>query len=218
MQMDSKWITNAYQMDPNGCKWIANGCIWIQMDTKWIPNGYKWIQMDSKWMQMDGSLGPFYPFESIWIHLNPFGSICYPFGIHLVSICYPFAIHLLSIWYPFGCIWPFHALLKTSKWIANGYQMDTKWIQMDPNGYQMDTKWIQFDPIECVCIHVVSIWYPFGIHLHHPFASKWIPNGSKWIPNGYQMDPNGSKWIQMDPNGSFNWIQLDPFAFKWLDF
>ena len=40
---------------------------------------------------------------------------------------------------------------------------------------------------------------------------------TKWIANGYQMDTNGSKWIQMDPNGSFNWIQLDPIAFKWLN-
>ena len=50
-------------------------------------------------------------------------------------------------------------------------QMDTKWIQMDPNG----SKWIiQLDPIGSNWIHLVSIWYPFGIHLDDPFGFIWI--------------------------------------------
>ena len=53
-----------------------------------------------------------------------------------------------------------------------------------------------------ICFHLVSIWYPFGIHLHHPFASKWIPMD----PNGYQKDPNGYKWIQMEHSIGSNWI------------
>ena len=102
---------------------------------------------------------------------------------------------------------------------------------MDPNGSN-GSKWIiQLDPIGFNWIHLVSIWYPFGIHLDDPFGSIWIHldpfdqflKYTSWPyqqmdTNGYQMDTNGSKWIQMDPIGSFNWIQLDPIGSIWYPF
>eukprot|EP00959_Pyramimonas_sp_CCMP1952_P147811 3093448-Pyramimonas_sp.AAC.1 len=71
------------------------------------------------------------------------------------------------------------------KWVPNGFQMGSKWFQMDskwvPNGSKIGSKWF---------LIMGSKWVPNGFQM----GPKWVPNGSLlWVPNGFQMGSNRAR-------------------------
>ena len=98
--------------------------IWIFQ--YWIPYGYVTL------IHM----------ESIWIHMDPYGSIWIPYGMHG------------SIWIHMDSTWNIYFHMKTDipcEIHAYGLHMDSTWNYVD-------STWLPYG------FHVDSIWIPYEIH------------------------------------------------------